>query len=105
MARERQGDTVEGYLAEFDGSGVPPDVALAVRAYLQRWMATPEAFPVRASDSVYLIYGIVNEDLEDAADEILRATGRAFPEGGSYPERVKTVGELARFVAWCPHRL
>ena len=96
IAASRQGESFEDFAQSFHGE-VPLDILEAVYGYFSDWMsdAGPH-FPVRGSDSIYKIYGIVDEDLDDAALEIL---GHCHREAPSDFRPLLTVSDLAYYVA------
>ena len=98
MARERVGETFRDFAAQFSGQGIEGEVLLAVYRYFQQWMRRDvERFPVRPGDEIAGIYGIVDDDLDEAIEELL--TGRELPKPADVLPPVNTVGDLVRLVA------
>jgi hypothetical protein len=101
IAASRRGESFETFRAELAGLGIPDDVAIAVYRKFQEWCSdsVPD-FPVRAADGIAEVYGMVGEDLDEAAKELLAECGRVGPDRGS-DQTVVTIGDLAQFVARC----
>ncbi len=101
-AAARRGEGFDDFSRSFGGE-VPLDILRATYGYFSEWMAgsTPE-FPVRASDSIYRVYGIVDEDLDDAALEILASCHRDPPADF---QAIRTVSDLAYYVAAGTHHV
>jgi hypothetical protein len=61
-------------------------------------------FPVRADDDIGRVYGMVDEDLEEAVLGVVAACGRWLPPGEELRRigPVVTVGDFVRFVQSCP---
>jgi hypothetical protein len=105
MAASRPGETFETFRGSFESEEIPPEVQRAVYATFQAWCSgAVVAFPVRADDDICRVYGMVDEDLDDAVTETLAACGRQLPpqEQLRQMQPVRTVRDLARFVSRCP---
>jgi hypothetical protein len=102
IAASRPGETFDTFRASFAPDDAEPDVLRAVYEKFQHWNKDAvAAFPVRAEDSIYRIYGMVDEDLDDAILDVLAACRRQLrPEEQLRP--VVTVRDFVRFVARCP---
>lgn len=101
MARERAGESFRDFAAQFSGQGIENEVLLAVYRHFQTVMRRDvEHFPVRPGDEIARVYGVVDDDLDDAIKELL--TGRELPTPTTLLPRVKTVGDLVRLVASRP---
>jgi hypothetical protein len=101
MARARAGESFRHFAAHFGGQGIETEVLLAVYRYFQhrmRWDV--EGFPVRASDEIAGVYGIVDDELDDAIEELL--AGRELPTPTTVLPRMRTVEDLVRLVASRP---
>src|SRR3954470_11046896 len=81
IARSRAGESYEDFAAHFVRQGIEDEVIVAVYRYFQRRMRrNVEHFPVRAGDDVTEVYGIIEDDVDDAVEELL--AGRARPTLG-----------------------
>ncbi|MFO0808917.1 MAG: hypothetical protein U0746_09865 [Gemmataceae bacterium] len=101
IAASRPRESLDTFRAEVVGLGIPDYVSGAVYRKFQECCSdvVPD-FPVRAADGIAEVYGMVGEDLEEAAEELLAECGRVAPDRGR-GESVVTVGDLAQFVARC----
>ena len=103
MARERAGETFRDFAAHFSAEGIEREVLLAVYRYFQHSVRRDVArFPVRPGDNIAGVYGIVEDDLNEAIEELL--TGRALPPPPDrrFSRTVGTVGDVVRLVASFP---
>ena len=94
---DNRGDFVEGFVKE----GISETLVIDVYQYLQNWMSFKD-FPVRAQDNLGVIYGIVDEDLDDLIKEIAEANNLKVPVSVDYWQPVITVKDLIRFTASFP---
>jgi hypothetical protein len=84
---------------------VPQEVSRAVYLKFQQWWSgTVHEFPVRAEDTIADVYGMVDEDLDDAVQEVLSECGRRLPPKDQLRQMrpVVTVRDFVSFVAACP---
>ena len=105
LAASRPGENFDSFCASFESGKVPPEVLRAVNATFQEWCSdTVPAFPVRADDDIGRIYGMVDEDLDDAVMDTLAACGRQLPveEQLRRMQPVHTVRDFACLIAACP---
>ena len=104
LAAERVGENFDTFRAAFDGEGMLEEAVRAVYEYFQRRVNWMPAFPVRPADDIARMYGIVDEDLVDAVEEIVRGCGRRLPPlvKGEPPTVLVTVRDLVRAIANCP---
>lgn len=98
LKRSRREDKKEDYIQYFEGKNLSKKLALDVHEYLSDWMSQPD-FPVRPSDNLSNVYGIVDEDLEDFIQAITETNGLKLPENSDYwLTPVVTVEDLVSFV-------
>jgi hypothetical protein len=105
MARRRAGEGFSDFAAHFVHKNIPHKILVDTYEYFGRWNAVAgELFPVRPTDNISDVYGCVDEDLEDAMEEILRKSGRRpFTQAEMpQPPRVETVEDFVRYVAAAP---
>lgn len=77
-AASRSPYSQEQFLDYFSNDAVRPDVVREVRRYLQTFQGITD-FPVRPDDDLYRVYGLCDEDLDDAVIEIAETCGCATP--------------------------
>ncbi|MEA3188675.1 MAG: hypothetical protein QOD99_2505 [Chthoniobacter sp.] len=96
IAAARCGESYQDFALHFSRAAVPTEVVEATFAYFRESMADAVSdFPVRPGDDIARIYGIVDEDLDDAAQEILSRCHRKPPETF---QPAKTVEDLVYYV-------
>src|SRR5262245_21724174 len=77
LATSRIGENYDTFCSSFGTNEIPEDVLRAVYKTFQEWCSGLVAeFPVRAADDIGGIYGMVDEDLDDAVMEVLAECGR-----------------------------
>lgn len=105
MARRRAGEGFSDFAAYFVHKNIPHQILVDTYEFFGRWNAVAgEMFPVRPTDNISDVYGCVDEDLEDALDEILRKSGRRLFTQAEMPQhpRGETVEDFVRYVAAAP---
>lgn len=105
MARRREGEGFSDFAAHFVNRRVPHEVLVNTYGYFGEWNTVAgELFPVRATDNISDVYGCVDEDLDDAVEEILRKSGRRPYTQAEMPQppRVETVEDVVLYVAAAP---
>jgi hypothetical protein len=107
LAASRSGENFATFRSSFEADEATPDVLWAVYAAFQRWCSDAVTeFPVRDTDDIGAIYGMVDDDLDDAVLEVLADCGRKLP----FDEQLRrmrpiiTVRDFALFVAACPEK-
>jgi hypothetical protein len=108
IAASRPGENLATFCASFGAEEVPQDVLKAVHAKFQEWCSDAvRKFPVRAADDIGSIYGMVDEDLDDALVDVVRSCGRRLPPLGElrHMRSVVTVRDFVLFVSGCPRRV
>jgi hypothetical protein len=107
IAASRPGENYEVFRSSFEVGEAPPDVLWAVYATFQEWCSeTVAEFPVRAADHIGDIYGMVDEDLDDAVLEVLEECGRRLPPDEQLRQirPIVTIRDFVLFVVECPAR-
>ena len=105
MARRRAGEGFSDFAAYFVHRNIPHEILSDTYRYFGQWNAVGgELFPVRPTDNISDVYGCVDEDLEDAFEEILRKSGRRPFTRAEMPQppRVETVEDFVRYAAAAP---
>jgi hypothetical protein len=103
LAEQRKGETFYHLAAHFIGENVSEEVLRNTYEYFYDWSGAVSV-PVRATDNIDEIYGISDEDLDDAVEAILTKSGRRLPseeEIESFP-LFETVEDVVLFVAASP---
>lgn len=102
LAKARTGESLEDFAKHFAGRQVPREVLEAV------YQAFSEAsgvlgFPVRATDEVDVVYGLV-EHFDDFLDHLLTRSGRHISRDAlaAATGRLKNVEDVVLFISSCP---
>lgn len=106
IARGRAGENYETFRSAFISDVVSEEVILAVYKKFQNWESDAvRGFPVRASDDIGKIYGMVDDDLDDAVLDVLKQLNRNIPSPAETRNMkpVVTVKDFALFVESCAH--
>ncbi len=102
IAKKREGETFRDFANYFAETDVPYDVLKNTYEYFEEWNSNSSVvFPVRSTDSIADVYGIVDEDLQDAVEEILKKSTRHFIKREETLEipQVETVEDVVLYVA------
>lgn len=105
MEQGRDEDPKDNFVRHFlsKNKAISP-IALDVYNYLQDWMGRKD-FPVKPTDRISSVYGIVDEDLDDFVMEVANANDLALPKDTSYWQTpVITVEDLIRFISSFSHK-
>jgi hypothetical protein len=103
LAEQRKGETYYHFAAHFIGENVPEEILRNTYDYFHDWSGAVSV-PVRASDNIDKIYGISDEDLDEAVEAIITKSGRRLPtedELENFP-LFETVEDIVLFVAASP---
>lgn len=73
-AAQRIGHNFESFHAHFADGQIPRTITQNVYEHLQKRIKHVPDFPVLPGDSLYGVYGIVNEDLDDLVLEVAAAS-------------------------------
>ena len=102
LARIRRGIGFDQFVAHFSGERIPRDKLFVVYEHLQRWQ-TVKDFPVLATDDLCKVYGICEEDLDDAVIDLAEKWRVVLPADFQGVEPVHTVADLVRLLANLPY--
>jgi hypothetical protein len=69
LADSRRGQGFDDFIAPFSGENIPADKLRHVYDFFQNWQDVKN-FPVDPNDDLVKVYGIVDDDLDDAVIEI-----------------------------------
>lgn len=99
IAASRGGEGFGSFSAYFE-SPFPPDIILRrVYTAVQHQSSVPK-FPVRATDSLSEVYGIVDEDLDDLVGALIKECGCRLPtreDKQSLPP-IRTVADVVSYL-------
>ncbi|WP_353928952.1 hypothetical protein WJM97_11490 [Okeanomitos corallinicola TIOX110] len=100
LKKERQGENFTTFMTYFSEKEVPENVCFQVYSYLQNSDIKLHDFPIRPTDDLGKVYGICEEDLDEAVLEIARNCGCPILNINNNREltSVKTVEDLVRFL-------
>lgn len=103
LAEQRKGETFYHFAAHFIGENVPEEVLRNTYDYFHDWSGAV-SIPVRATDSIDEIYGISDEDLDEAVEAILTKSKRRLPNEEELENLplFETVEDIVLFVAASP---
>ena len=102
LARGRRGTGFENFVAYFSGENVPRDKLRVVYEYLQDWQPVKD-FPVQATDDLYKVYGICDDDLDDAVIELAGKWRVVLPYDLTGLGPVNTVADLVLLLSRLPY--
>ncbi len=105
IAASRPGENFDTFHSSFAADDIPPEILEAVYAKFQKSCSgVVAAFPVRPADDIGRIYGMIDEDLDDAMIEVVAELDRQLPptEILRKMQPVITVRDFVLFVAACP---
>jgi hypothetical protein len=102
LARQRSGIGFDDFVAYFSADQIPRDKLFAVYEHLRGWMSV-EDFPVHATDDLCKVYGICEEDIDDAVIDLARKWRVVLPVDFEVVSPVNTVAELVRLLAQLPY--
>ena len=103
LAESRRGTGFENFAAYFWAEQIPQDKLRVVYDYLQDWQRPVKDFPVHATDDLYKVYGICEEDLDDAVIELAEKWRVSLPARFEGVDPVHTVADLVRLLARLPY--
>jgi len=103
LARSRSGRGFEEFAGHFPPESYPRDKLRAVYEYFQS-LQFVENFPVDPNDDLYKVYGLADEDLDDAVFELAERYGKKSPTDADLEGQppVRTVADLVRFLSRLP---
>ena len=103
LARMRSGRGFEEFAAYFPAEMYPRDKLREVYKYLQslQWVKN---FPVDPNDDLCKVYGVCDEDLDDAVLELAERLRKRSPTDADIEGQppVRTVADLVRFLSRLP---
>ena len=99
VAKMRTGQGFDEFVGYFSGAGIPRDRLREVYEYFQS-LQSVKNFPVQADDDLYKVFGICNEDVDDAVLELAKRWHRKLPASSDLPVEppVRTVADMVRLL-------
>jgi len=103
LASQRSGQGFDGFAAYFYGQGIPADKLYEVFNYFQD-LQTMKNFPVLPDDDLYEVYGICDEDVDDAVIELAAKWRVRLPPDAEWGSMgtVSTVADIVRLLSQRP---
>jgi hypothetical protein len=100
MVRERGAYSQDQFLEHFSTEAIPERILVEIYRYFQSLQKTKN-FPVHPSDDLYKVYGVWNEDLDDAVVELARRCGCKTPTNETVKgmDRVQSIQDLAKLLS------
>ena len=102
LARSRRGSGFDDFVAYFSGEQIPRDKLYVVYEYLQDWQSVKD-FPVYATDDLSKVYGICDEDLDDAVVDLAAKWRVVLPDNFGETAPLHTVADLVHLLARLPY--
>jgi hypothetical protein len=102
LARKRRGIGFDDFAVYFSSEQIPRDKLFAAYEYLQGWQSVKD-FPVLATDDLCKVYGICEEDVDDAVIDLADKWRVALPADFAGAGPVNTVADLVRLLANLPY--
>jgi hypothetical protein len=97
LADSRRGQGFENFAAYFSGENIPADKLCHVYDYFQNWQSV-KTFPVLPGDDLYKVYGIVDDDVDDAVVELADRWGAKLPVTFAGLPPVRIVADVVRLL-------
>ena len=101
IARMRSGQGFNEFVAYFSGEDIPLYKQREVYDYFQDWQGI-ENFPVHPSDNLIEVYGIYNEDLDEAVIELANRWRAKLPPTFEGLGPVLTVADVVHLLNQLP---
>lgn len=102
LARSRIGMDFDDFAAHFSARNIPHDKLRVVYEHFQD-LQTVRNFPVLATDDLYKVYGICDDDLDDAVIELAAKWRVILPDKFEGVAPVRTVADLVHLLARLPY--
>ena len=101
MAKVRSGLGFEDFVAYFSGEDIPLYKLREVYEYFQNWQSVKN-FPVLPTDDLIKVYGIVDEDLDDAVVELANRWRANLPPTFEGLGPVRTIADIVHLLNRLP---
>ena len=103
IAKRRSGQGFNEFAAYFLSEGIPLYKLREVYDYFQNWQLVKK-FPVLPNDDLYKVYGICEEDLDDAVVELANRWRVRLPETFEGLGPVRTVSDIVHLLNQLPSK-
>ena len=97
LAKARTGQGFDEFVVYFSGEDIPLYKLREVYDYFQNWQSVKD-FPVLPTDDLYKVYGICDEDLDDAVIELASRCRVRLPATFDGLEPVRTIADVVRLL-------
>ena len=101
LADSRRGQGFEDFATYFSGENIPLNKLHLVYDYFQRWQSVKN-FPVHPNDDLYKVYGIVDDDVDDAVIELAGEWRAKLPATFEGLRPVRTVADVVHLLHQLP---
>jgi hypothetical protein len=101
IAKRRSGLGFADFVAYFSGEDIPLYKLREVYEYFQNWQSVKN-FPVLPADDLIKVYGIVDEDLDDAVIELANRWRAKLPPSFEGLQPVRTVADIVHLLQQLP---
>ena len=102
LARSRSGMGFADFAAHISAGNLPHDKLRVVYEHFQGWQ-TNKNFPVLATDDLYKVYGICDDDLDDAVIDLAAKWRVVLPNKFEGMAPVRTVADVVHLLARLPY--
>jgi hypothetical protein len=101
LAESRRGQGFDDFSGYFSGENIPRNKLHHVYDFFQSWQSVKN-FPVRPSDDLYKVYGIVDDDVDDAVIELADRWCAKLPPTFEGLRPVRTVADVVHLLNQLP---
>jgi len=101
LADSRRGQGLQDFTVYFSGKDIPEDKLRLVYDYFQEWQSVKN-FPVLPNDDLSKVYGIVDDDVDDAVIELADRWGATLPVTFDGLQPVRTVADVVHLLNKLP---
>ena len=101
LAASRRGQGFEDFVVYFSGEDIPRDKLRHVYDYFQNWQSTKD-FPVYPNDDLYKVYGIVDDDVDDAVIEMAGRWRAKLPATFEGLRPIRTIADVVYLLRELP---
>lgn len=101
IAKKRSGLGFNDFVGYFSGEDIPLYNLRGVYSYFQNWQSVKD-FPVSPADDLYKVYGIYDEDVDDAVIELANRWRVKLPPTFEGLRPVRTVADVVHLLNRLP---
>ena len=103
LADSRRGQGFDDFSAYFSGENISREKLRHVYEFFQSWQSVKN-FPVHPSDILYKVYGIVDDDVDDAVIELAHRCRAKLPPTFEGLRPVRTVADVVHLLNQLPQQ-